>query len=154
MKINVSSLLPMLDAAGVPMEDRSYFTSLALARAIGYWLAMPSAPVDNPYVYFQEQHQAAVELMIGEVNERIVVDFASTVDLVAKVWVARYRICFEAFNSSVRDFLDTMLKIGNRDVPARASAVLNKFEASEFLDHFVDSFLASLKTADASAQGA
>ena len=134
MKLNTQSITADLDSIEVPLEDRSYVLALAFARAVGYALPLPTSPVDNPYVAFTTLHSAEVEALASQLNERAVIDVDTVVDLTSRIWIFRVRMLYDATNSTVRQFLDSMIKVGSREIPPKTSEFLIKYEASDAVD--------------------
>lgn len=139
MKLNTQSVLSALDASGVALADRSYLLSVALARAVAYRLPLPTSPIENPYLHFTTTHKANVEAVLGEVNERIVVDIDATCDLICRLWVFRYRLVFDTNNQAVRSFFDAMVKVGSRELPPKLSEWLIRYESTDAIDQLTRS---------------
>lgn len=148
MKLNTQSIVADLDNIEVPLEERSYVLALALARAIGYALPLPTSPVDNPYVAFTEMHKAEVEAMVAQVNERIVLDVDTIIDLTARFWIFRVRMVYDPNNAVVRQFTDAMIKVGSREIPPKTSAFLIKYEASAAIDRMASYMSAAITQED------
>lgn len=134
MKLNTQSILSALDASGVALADRGYLLSVALARTVAYRLPLPTGLVENPYLHFTTTHKAGVEALLGEVNERVVVDIDATCDLICRLWVFRYRLAFDCNNQAVRSFLDAMVKVGSRELPPKLSEWLIRYESTDAID--------------------
>ena len=134
MKINTQSIMSELSRAGIALTDSGAFMSLAFARAVAYRLPLPTSPVDNPFQYFVETHKVATENMVGEINEKMVVNIDATIDLLQRLWIFRYRMVFDMNNNACRAFLDAMVKVGSRELPPAVSELLIKYESSETLD--------------------
>lgn len=135
MKLNIQSILAQLSEGGVSLEDRGYLLSIALGRALAYNLALPLRSVENPWVEYTTLHKAYVENQLSLVNERIVIDIGTTSDLVCRLWVFRYRLAFDAKNSAVKTLLDSMIKVGDREVPAKLSEFLIKYSGNELIEN-------------------
>lgn len=134
MKINTQSIMGELDRFGVALADRSYVLSVAFARAVAYQLPLPTSPVADPYAAFIETQKVAVEDMLSQVNESVVLSFDATADLVQRLWVFRYRMVFDPNNSAVRGFLDAMIRVGSRELPPKLSEMMVNYASSDVLD--------------------
>lgn len=134
MKLNTHSILNQLDQLGVALEDRSYLLSVAFARAIAYRLSIPTSAVENPYAYFTETHRAAVDMLLGELNERVVLDMDATLDLVSRIWTFRYRMVYDARNPALRQFLDALIKVGSREIPPKVSEWMIRYQDSDAVE--------------------
>lgn len=145
MNLNTQSIFAQLDQSGVPLQDRGYLLSAALSRAIGYTLPLPTCPVENPYLHFTTQCKAGVESTLAAVNERLVIDIEATTDLICRVWVFRYRVAFEANNRAICDFLDAVVKTGNREIPPKLSEWLIRYENSPAMENLTQFIGTSLQ---------
>lgn len=132
--LKTQSIVSKLDELGVPPESRSHLLAVAVARALGYQLAIPSSKVDNPYSYFAETHKFEVEKALADINERVVINIDATSDLVSRIFTFRYRMVHEVNSACCREFLDAMIRVGNRDIPPAVSELLTKHEQNDTLD--------------------
>lgn len=126
MKLNLFSLTSTMESLGVPLEKRPELLTVSLARAMSYKLPVPSMPVESAKEYYKTYHQESVQRVLARINERVVFDLDRISELVCAIWMFRYELAHDPFNSALRDFLDAMLKVGGRSVPA---------EVSEFMIH-------------------
>ncbi len=134
MKVKTFAIVSELDNLGIPLDRRSFLLSLAYARALGYALALPTSPVENLYGHFTDTHKAAVEDVLAQINEKIVIDIDATVDLTQRIWAFRYRMVFDANNAAVRQFMDAMVKVGSRELPPKVSEWMISYEANDILE--------------------
>lgn len=134
MKINSQSIMGALAASRIALNESGPYLSLAFARAVAYRLPLPTGPVENPHQYYIETHKTTTEQMLGEINERIVVNIDAAADLCQRLWTFRYRMVHDANNSAVRGFLDAMVKVGSRELPPSVSELLIKNDSSDLLE--------------------
>lgn len=134
MKINIQPINLKLDEMGIALEDRAYLMTVAAARIVGYRLPLPSATVENPYLFFTTTHKASVLELVGTLNEAIAIDFEACVDLVQRLWIFRYKVAFDASNPAVCSFLDACLKVGGSTVPPRVSEFMIRTDCADAVE--------------------
>ena len=134
MKINLQPINLKMDELNIPLDDRAYVMTVAAARCAAYCLPIPSNAVDNPYLHFTTTHKASVMELVGQLNEVITVDFDACLDLIQRLWIFRYNVVHNAFNPTVRGFLDACLKVGGTNVPPRLSEFLIRSECNDAVE--------------------
>lgn len=144
MKFHLYSFTASMEELGVPLEQRTVLLSIALARAIGYKLPIPTAAVDDVRAYYEDQHRNNVDQTLAKINERIVFDLGEISNLAAAVWTFRYRMVHDPSNPAVRDFLDNMVKVGSKEFPTRVSEYLIRSSDDRMLDKVASAVDASL----------
>lgn len=146
MKFPIQSVISELDNQGVALEDRKFVLSMALARAVGYALELPTKPVDNPYVHYIANHKLEVEKLLCEFNETVVLDIDTANDLISRVWRFRYRLLHDSENSVVRSFFDAVLRAGSQEIPPNVSEIMTRYENSSTLDAVARAITAQIPT--------
>lgn len=137
MSINLNQILQHLDNANVAAHKRAAVISVAVARAVGYSLQLPTSPVENPKTFYIGQCQAITEEIVSQINEAIAIDVEKTCDLICSVWMFRYRLVFNANNGAVRDFLDDLVRAGSTEFPGYVAELLNELPDAAMLDYIV-----------------
>lgn len=117
MNINAMMLNQCIAKSNMHLNDRKQIVALALARAIGYSLALPSGPVESPSKYFMEMHKDAVEQALISVNEACVINIQEAYELTFKIWSMRYAMLFNSLSVNIINILDCELEGGNFVIP-------------------------------------
>lgn len=135
MRIDLNKIVQMLDDAQYTPDKRGAVLSLALARAVGYNLDLPTSPVNDHVTFYISNTQALVEQVVCQVNEQVAIDVAKTCDLIKAVWTFRYRLVFQAANPTVRSFLDGLVKVGSTEFPGYVSELMIGLDDDRLLDY-------------------
>lgn len=117
MIINAMKLNQCIARSNIHLNDRKQIIALALARAIGYSLSLPTSAVDSPSKYFMENHQDAVDATLVNVNEICIINIQEASELTFKVWRMRYAIVYDSLAGNVINMLDCELEGGNASIP-------------------------------------
>lgn len=117
MKINSAQLNHLISNSLMHVDDKKYLVALALARAVGYGLSLPTGGVESPTKYFQDTHKEAVEQFLVTVNEMSVINIQETYELTFKIWKMRYSFVFDCMSLGVMKFLDCEIDCGNKEIP-------------------------------------
>lgn len=131
MQLNTVSILDTLKSLNVPQEDRGYLLSIALAHAIGYRTPVPAEPVANPYEFFVSSYRASVEAELAVLNERVIINLDGVFGLIFALWSFRYNLVHNMANTATRDFLDALVRVGDRAIPAQVSELLVRYEKND-----------------------
>lgn len=76
---------------------RQHVGTFGLAASVAQRLPLPSGPVDRASEWYLINCLSTAEAVVGKVNEGYLpVDVASTMDLIKRVWLMRYRMVHEA----------------------------------------------------------
>lgn len=127
------SVMSILDSADVAVADRQKLLCTALARVVAYSLPIPTEAVENAYDFFSATYSDQVSREACKINEHCIIDIDAVVDLTQRIWLFRYRLVHDGSNSTVRQFLDAMIRVGTREVPPNVSELLVQ-ENSELLE--------------------
>lgn len=71
-------------------KSRSLLASIAVAKALTFDTSLPSAPVDDVLQYFRTQNLIQIESFVNDVNELMVLDVKTVLDLAFKFYQQRY----------------------------------------------------------------
>lgn len=134
MKLKIFSLTATMESLGVPLEERSDLLAISLARAIGYKTPVPAEPLQSPSQFFEEHYRSQVDETLAQINERVVFNLNEISNLVASIWLFRYRMVHDPYNVAVRDFLDVMSKVGDDKFPTRVSEYMIRSSDLPVLD--------------------
>lgn len=136
MNLNKIEVLNALQALNVPYEARGTFLSLALARVIGYGLAIPAPPEDGDVgSLFNREVAPNAEKLICEFNEQVQINIDATLDVIRKIFTFRYNVLYNAFNPATNSFLDALLRAGESNMnPAHAELMTNYGEDRDLLN--------------------
>lgn len=139
MPIDLNKIIGILDDAQLTPDKRGAILSIALARAVGYSLDLPTSPVNeslnDPGMFYISNVQSFAEEIVSQVNEQIPVDVQKTCDLIKAVWTFRYRLVFNPSNPTVRAFLDGLVKVGSTEFPGYVSELLIGLDNTNILDY-------------------
>lgn len=135
MSIDLNVIVQTFDDLEVPVNARSAVISLALARAVGYALSLPTSEVSDTSTYYHTQHQTVVDAVVSTVNEQFLIDVEKTRALVHSIWLFRYRLVFNANNSAVRQFLDSIVRVGSIEFPGYVSELMITIGDHKILDY-------------------
>lgn len=87
-------------------EDRDRAVSFAMAKCIAYKMELPSSEVSGTLrLIYKERYEMMAKDKISEVNESYPVDVTSCLDLIYRIWEARYRAAFDPKLLNVRRLL-------------------------------------------------
>lgn len=77
------------DACIKDASVRGKIIAAAVAVAVASKLGLPSAAVDNPADYFEQQLRETARSLVGEFNEAMTFDFRGSCALVRSYWLVR-----------------------------------------------------------------
>lgn len=135
MPIDMNKIVCILDDAKLTPDKRGPLLSLALARAVGYSLDLPTSQVNDPASFYIGNVQTLAEQIVSQVNEQVSVDVLKTCDLIKAVWTFRYRLVYNANNPSVRAFLDSLVRVGSTEFPGYVSELMIALPENNKLDY-------------------
>ncbi len=148
MNLKLFSLTSAMESLNVPLDERAQMLSTSLARAIAYRLPIPAAAVADPKMMFLDSYKAQVEGVLAKLNERMVVDIDAILNAVGGIWLFRYRLVHDANNMAVRDYCDSMLKVGAREFPTSVSETMIRSGNEMLMDRLARAVDASLVPAE------
>lgn len=134
MNIDINVILSVLDKAEVAPANRSAVISLAVARAVGYGLSLPTECVNSPSNFFILNKEAEACSVVSQINETIAIDVTKTCDMIRGIWLFRYRMVFDSFNPAVRNFIDGILRVGLDGLPSDVSPIMIDLADSNVLE--------------------
>lgn len=127
MKSPLFDLPAVLDMHSVSLQDRTYTAALGVARALAYSLYLPTSEVEVPLSFFATQHLPAVNTVLSEINEHVVINIELALSLTKKLWLFRYNVVFESENPMVRAMLDLQMASGSPEIPPNASELFRRY---------------------------
>ena len=133
--IDLNKIIQLMNDAQFTASQRGPMITIALARAIGYGLQLPTSEVADPSIYYINNAQALAEAAVSQVNEQVAVDVTKACDLVRSVWLFRYRLVYQANNSTVRNFLDGLVRVGSTEFPGYVSELMTLVPEGNMLDY-------------------
>ena len=142
-KIN-TNIASVLDGFNVPYPMRGKLTCFAIARAMAYHLALPSAPVGNPTMHYNDSHRSFVGNVLSGINEVIVFDIDAAEELTAKIWKLRYELVHNAAALTSVKLIDMVALCDNRDIPPAVLEAV-RFEESRALAALTSALSKDLK---------
>lgn len=113
--------------------DRSRVTAMVLANSIATQINVPSTKVPNPKIYYIENHRSAVEAIVSEVNELMVIDGALVIELVEQFWNIRYRFINEPFDNTSMNIMAVLCQIGGA-LGAQFSELADKYPGFSYIN--------------------
>ncbi len=134
MNIDLNVILSVLDRSEVAPANRSAVISLAVARAVGYSLSLPTESVNSPSNFFILNKEAEACSVVSLINETVSIDVTKTCDMIRGIWLFRYRMVFDSFNPAVYNFIDGILRVGLDGLPADVSTMMIDLADSKTLD--------------------
>ena len=134
MQFNINECVRLMTEAQIPVEQQGKLVSVAIARSLGYSLAIPTSAVESALSYYTLQEKSLVDEAISKINEAISIDVAATQALVQAFWLFRYRLVYDACNVAVRSFMDGLVKCGSREFPGYVSEYLIDLKDDWILD--------------------
>lgn len=126
MKMNTMLLNHAVAKSNLHLEDRKYLVALAISRAIGYNLALPTSAVESHSKYFNDTHKDVVENTLVDINEMSVINIQECFELTFKIWKMRYQLVFNPRALDVIKMLDNEVIFGNEEVPQIYSTVVQR----------------------------
>lgn len=126
-KIN-TNIASVLDGFNVPYPMRGKLVCFAIARAMAYHLSLPSAPVGNPTMQYNDSHRGFVANVLSAINEVMVFDIDAAEDLTAKIWKMRYELVHNPAALTSVKLVDMVALCDNRDI---APAILEAAQYDE-----------------------
>lgn len=124
MDAQPTTVVEFFNSLSVPFEQRSKLLSLALARAIAYHLPLPCERVQDPYIYFTTELKMTVDRTVAKYNEVILLDFNAVAETTRRLWLFRYRLLHDCYSPNVLSFMDAMVRVGCKEVPAEVSTLM------------------------------
>ena len=92
-------------------QARSIHASLALARVLAYGVELPSMKLEDLMGHYQDHCLPEITKKINDINELVLVDFQTALDLCYQFYMTRYHVVYPidsvaAFNkaTAVEDF--------------------------------------------------
>jgi hypothetical protein len=70
--------------------SRNYVSSLCLAKALTHCSLLPTTPVDDVNAFYRTHVQVEIERKVNGINELLVLDTATVIDLSMKFYMLRY----------------------------------------------------------------
>lgn len=126
MKMNAMLLNHYIANSNLHLEDRKYIVALAVSRAIGYNLSLPTSAVDSSGKYFNDNHKDIVEHTLVDINEVSVINIQECYELTFKIWKMRYELVFNPRAMEVTRMLDNEVICGNDNIPQIYSTVVQR----------------------------
>ena len=84
-----------LQAMNIPLEKRSLYTAVAVAKCVAYAQPIPTSKLESANEHYNTTILQNVEHTVAGVNEAMVLDVAMVLSLAYKFWLMRYRVCHE-----------------------------------------------------------
>ena len=92
-------------------QARTTPASLALARVLAFGVELPSMKMEDLLGHYQDHCLPEITAKLNEINELVIVDFQTTLDLAYQFYMSRYYVVFPidtvaAFNkeTAIEDF--------------------------------------------------
>lgn len=106
MYLNTNAIQLTLESAKVKPEDRSNVCTLAAAKSVAFRIPVPAEPVASPSLHFTSKlSQLALEAL-GEINERVVIDFQKACDTTKRLWLVRYGLVHNPTSQAPRQLIN------------------------------------------------
>lgn len=138
MQFNITECLSLMNEAKIPVDQQGKLISIAIARSLGYSLALPSSAVEAPLSHYALQEKTVVDEAISKINESISLDVEKTCSLVQAFWLFRYRLVFDSNNVAVRSFMDGLVKCGSKEFPGYVSEFMIELQEPWILDRITN----------------
>lgn len=90
MKINVPDIATTLVSSGIPTEKQAAYLQAAVARVVGYLLPIPAEAVADTQAHFKGLLEGRAAAAVDAINERMPLDFNSTLAMIRQIWEVRY----------------------------------------------------------------
>ncbi len=148
MNVKLFSLTSTMESLNVPLDERAQLLTTALARALSYRLAIPAAPVADPKLYYYDTYKAQIESVLAKINERMVIDIDTITAQVGGIWLFRYRLAHDQNNMGVREYCDSLLKVGSKEFPGAVSEGMIRQSHDGLMDRVARAVDASLVPAE------
>ncbi len=107
MKPAVQAFLTFASNTSLPNRDKAAL--LVFSRMLAFQLTIPSSPVPSANAYYADTHTSAVNELISDLNESVVIDVVYLRDLVRKVWLARYELVYCPLSANAQLLVNAIL---------------------------------------------
>ncbi len=87
-------LVAALRDPSVESSDRHTCASSLVATALAYSFPLPAEAVDSPRNYYQTNFKPHVARIVGELNERVILDTELVLSTAETLWMDRFRVAF------------------------------------------------------------
>lgn len=85
----------VLRDANIPVEQHADVAGMIAAQQFAMSFPLPSTEVETPHRYYTDNLEAQARRAVFALNDHRMVNIDSTIALVRKLWVARYRMCYD-----------------------------------------------------------
>ena len=92
----------------VPLEKRSLYLSVAVAKVVAYAQPLPTSRLESAITHYNETILASVEHTLAGINEATLIDIPVCLNLTFKFWLMRYRIAHEPTYVTVNTVLNSI----------------------------------------------
>lgn len=113
MKINIPDIATVMIDVGIPFDAQGRYLSAAIARTLGYNLAIPAEAVGSPRDYFKGMLEGQAAAALDALIERLPFDAAAVLELTYKIWELRYGLVHPQTNALSWALLDALSKKAN-----------------------------------------
>lgn len=124
-----------MNGLGSTNASRSVPVTLSVARVIADSLSLPSSKVDSIHEFYSDSFLQEVNVTVSMINEIVVIDTNGVLDLVEKLYQARYSVAFgdvlpflRSAETAVLDFfgISKTVEDGMSKVIAENAALINE----------------------------
>lgn len=129
-----TSVMSVLDAVGVPLEERPFVLMVVVARASAYAAPIPVEAQPDSRAFFFEHVRPNVERELAAINERLVLDIDQALTICEAIWRTRYQIVHQQDTAPVREFLDAIVRVGCKGMPSDVSNAMMNLPQPNVLD--------------------
>lgn len=96
MRAFAIQLTKVLNDYKIPADKQTIAAGMLLAQHIAAKQDLPSMAVESPHAYYTEHCEKDTRQLVYQFNDHRMIPIDSTIALVRKMWVARYRLCHSA----------------------------------------------------------
>ena len=100
-----------MTALNVPLEQRSKYLAIAIAKVTAYAQPLPTGRLDSPVTHYNQVVLPDVQNAVSAMNELHVLDVPVAMTLALKIWLIRYRIAHEPTFVTTNELLNNIAAV-------------------------------------------
>ena len=104
----------------------SDINTIVVGMSVGYSGQIPAHPgTDSVYDYYIQNHSAEFENLVNELNEHLILDFETALDIAKKTFIMRYSIVHEPFGAAALDNILAIFANAKTDFSPNTHAIFS-----------------------------
>lgn len=111
MNIVITRVREAMSTMKVPLDQRSKYLAIAVAKAAAYAQPLPTSRLDSPVTHYNQVVLPDVQNTVSAINEFHILDVPVAMTLALKIWLIRYRIAHEPTFVTTNELLNNIAAV-------------------------------------------